>query len=558
MIEVKKNQLFMKNPNTGLLESVSMLSGESAYLRDKRRGYKSSETKWLEDIGCSGGTPELAGEAEYSKSIETTEVVGSKNTPVYINENGIPTPIKYVLGDACELEASDNPKDVNRALLTNIALKEVLDEIINNEYDPNAKAVVPTPTGKMVYDGTVKSPIWVNYDPDSVEIAGVISAINAGNYTAVFTPKSPYTWRDGTRNSVNVVWSIEKTTNTINDITGTYVINELNPSHTFTIQREGNGEIKASSSDPNVLRVTVSGDKVIVTGDGSTSGNGSVYIYVDEDTNHKVSNTIIIDMKVEYVEIVSWSGGSLEAIEKMLEAHYSNIIDVTEYWDIGDKRTVTMNVIGIGTMDEEQASQDIELVIIGMSHDTLSNPINGVSKSAITVQAKNALKTSGIINEDHDDSNSGLWSTCKRRTWCNNDFFNALPVELTKLIRPVVKLTNRCCETVVENYKNYITQQNTTETIYLLSDREIGGESSYFSNQPDYWEGLTPDGEQYEYYETTTNRIKSSDGVICSWFLRTSVYNKANIVYYAAVKTDGGIYGTMSDYAIGIVPAFSL
>ena len=557
MIEVKKESLFLRNPNTGLHESVSMMMGESAYIRDKRRGYVGSEAKWLNDIGCSGGKPELAGEAQYANAIDT-EGVGNRLKPVYVDENGELASVRYNLGNSCELEATDNPNDARRMLLTNVALQSVINDIINNEYDPNAKAIIPSPVGTLIYDGTAKSPSWINFDPNVVSIGGVTSAINAGDYTATFTPIEPYTWKDGTRVTKTVIWTIEKAEVTINEVKDQVVINELEPSHNISILRNGNGVIRATSSNPNIVTATVGGNTVTITGNGSNSGNATVSIFVEEDANHRESNTILVDVKVKYVDIVSWTSGSFEKIQEMLDAHYSGIIDVTEYWSIGDKRTITVSEIASGTTDETQPEQDVEFVIVGMKHDTLVNALGTETKAAITVQARNLLSVKGIMNRSHTEVSDALWSTCIRRTWCNNDFFNALPDALQPLLKSVSKITNRCCETEVENYKNYITQQKTNETVFILSDYEVSGENSYFSRIPSTWEGLTQDGEQYEYLKTEANRIKTLDGVASAWTTRSGIYNRYGNVYFGYVSEEAQTMGFVSDADCGIVPAFCL
>lgn len=62
----------------------------------------------------------------------------------------------------------------------------------------------------LVYTGVSLTPSWENYVPDEVSISGVSTAINAGEYTASFVPKSNYQWADGTNRTVEIIWHIGK------------------------------------------------------------------------------------------------------------------------------------------------------------------------------------------------------------------------------------------------------------------------------------------------------------------------------------------------------------
>ena len=131
-------------------------------------------------------------------------------------------------------------------------------------------------------------------------------------------------------------------------------------------------------------------------------------------------------------------GGTIQQISDMLDTHYKGKINISDYWAVGDSRTESISEIPSGTTGESQPAQDIELVIIGMNHDDLTTPVNGISKGAVTVQTLNCLNNKGYINSNYSGAGYALWSTSKRRTWCNNEFISALST-LKGLIKPVVK-----------------------------------------------------------------------------------------------------------------------
>ena len=58
---------------------------------------------------------------------------------------------------------------------------------------------VPTQSGSLTYTGSTQNPTWKGYDSSMMTIGGVTSGINAGTYTATFTPIGKYVWTDGTQ-----------------------------------------------------------------------------------------------------------------------------------------------------------------------------------------------------------------------------------------------------------------------------------------------------------------------------------------------------------------------
>ena len=51
---------------------------------------------------------------------------------------------------------------------------------------------VPAQSGSLTYTGSTQSPTWKGYDSSMMTIGGVTSGINAGTYTATFTPIGKY------------------------------------------------------------------------------------------------------------------------------------------------------------------------------------------------------------------------------------------------------------------------------------------------------------------------------------------------------------------------------
>lgn len=291
MVEVKCNILNPRNEDDGKYYPMSETSGETSYQIAVRNGYEGTEADWKKETSGTVEYVDTAGIANKSMSFKDTSV-GSETQPVFINSKGQPTAIGFTLGNSCELNATDNIEVEERAVATTFALQKALLDLF-------AKAIVPTVNGINTYDGTLQSPEFLNYDERLVSAKGTLKATNAGNYTAIFEPISPYTWEDGTNDEIDVKWRIEKAECAVYLSSSSVVIGDNNDNYTINISRLGDGGILLSNTNPEVIDVELDGNKINITGNG-ISGKSMVGVKVKEGTNYKESNTIYIEVTANY------------------------------------------------------------------------------------------------------------------------------------------------------------------------------------------------------------------------------------------------------------------
>ena len=247
---------------------------------------------------------------------------------------------------------------------------------------------------------------------------------------------------------------------------------------------------------------------------------------------------ITINKTLSFLTIVTFSDGTDEEILAMVQAHYDDKIKLSDYWAIGDTRTVTLSAMSATYVGESHSSQDVQLTIIDFDHDDLVTPINGKTKAAISVQLKNCLNTKGYMNST--DTNSGGWEESARRKWCNDIFYNAIPSILRNGIKQVIK----------KNYKVYNSNNITTTSDYcfLLSETEIFGEKKYSID--------STEGTQYEYYKTSSNRIKQVSGSNYYWWERSP--RGSNSSYFCLVYSDGSADYSRASHACGLAPCLCI
>jgi hypothetical protein len=85
------------------------------------------------------------------------------------------------------------------------------------------------------------------------------------------------------------------------------------------------------------------------------------------------------------LKIVTFNGGTEQEIYDMLEAHYKGVIDVSNYWSVGDSRTIHLSAMEATYVGESHRAQDMIIEIVDFKHDNLSTPINGITKAAVTI-----------------------------------------------------------------------------------------------------------------------------------------------------------------------------
>ena len=252
--------------------------------------------------------------------------------------------------------------------------------------------------------------------------------------------------------------------------------------------------------------------------------------------------------------LVPWSTGTDEEITAMVNAYYSGkftLEDIKSVWHLGDTRSVDLSAMEATGVGESHRAQTVEFQILDFDHDTLTTPVGSITKALITVDIKNCLRdvnvtdTTGSSNTEHgymnsSNTNVGGWTSCARRTWCNNVFYNALPSYFKSLVKPVDKLTSAGNQSSIIN--------TDSDYCFLLSEIEIFGSISY---------SKAGEGSQYAWFaNATANRYKlpklDSSSVSDHWWER-SPYGSMSIRFCYVTGHGSNAAGASS--ARGIAPA---
>ena len=179
-------------------------------------------------------------------------------------------------------------------------------------------SAVPAQSGTLKYDGNPKTPSWdTNYNTAKMTVQ-VDSAINAGTYSAVFTPTSNYKWSDGSTTGKTVSWTIGKGTQTVTLSPTSITLNSSNKSATFTVSRNGNGTISATSSNTGVATVGAINQttgQVTINSVNDTTGTAVITVNVAEGTNHLAASGKTLNVSAQFVTIYGvewdWTSSSL-------------------------------------------------------------------------------------------------------------------------------------------------------------------------------------------------------------------------------------------------------
>lgn len=303
-------------------------------------------------------------------------------------------------------------------------------------------------------------------------------------------------------------------------------------------------------------------DKYKITGYTVTGlTNGKQYYFAlfpystDGVYNYDAGNRLIGEP--EDLKIVTFADGTDAEIEKMIEAHYAGKINISDYWAVGDKRTIHHNAMDATGVSESHRANDYVYVIIGIEHDDLVTAINGKTKAAITIQTERMLylDTTTEYNSSYDEShecgcinssstNSGGWEDCERRTWCNNAYKKCLPTYIQNMMKQVKKLTS------AGNRSSTIKISN--DYAFLLSEIEIFGSTTY---------SCAGEGNQYQYFKNATaNRYKkprSSSNHVSGYYWGRSPYSSSGNKFCHVNVSGNSYYGDVSN-TYGIVPCLCI
>ena len=335
-------------------------------------------------------------------------------------------------------------------------------------------------------------------------------------------------------------------------IAGTVECNNL-----ATVELSLNGEVIRTVKTDEIYafgNIQTPGTYTITATEGDKSVEKTATVTSD---NIIYKQTVTVDTINLIVIIVSFSDGTDEQIANMVQAHYDNIINLSDYWAVGDTRSVSLSAMPATGVGESHRAQTVQFVIGGFEHDDLTTSINGHSKAAVTLLQKDCLMDAnnasnpvngstnienGYINSSN--SNESGWKSCERRTWCNNVYYKALPSAWKSMVKTVNKKTSlgstsHTIETVQDN-------------IFLASEIEIFGLITFSAGG---------EGAQYQYYKNATaNRDKmpkwSPSRSTSSYFERSPYTQSYN--GFCIVTADGGKSFDSPSTPYGIAPCFCI
>ena len=372
-------------------------------------------------------------------------------------------------------------------------------------------SAIPSQSGTLTYSGSTRYPAWANYDSDELSVSGTTSAVNAGSYTATFTPKANYRWADGTTTVKNVTWTIGKASGSLSISPTAITLDSSTTSASIAVTRAGDGKISAVSSNTAAATVSVSGTTATVT--GISNGSATITISVAEGTNHTAPSSKTCAVTVDFLK----ANFADNTWDQIIEACHSG--NVPDTWVAGNSKTMTID----GT--------SYQFDIVGKGHDTYT----AGGTAPITLGLHDCYGTTYSMNSG--DTNSTGWDNSKMRTETLAAILAKMPENIRNGIRAVNKLT--------ATNGSSGTLKTASDKLFLFSENEVYGSAS---------NSYSGEGKQYDYYKAGNSKVKKVGSSASWWWLRSP--HRSTSSYFCAVISGGSAGYSNASYPFGVCFGF--
>ena len=275
------------------------------------------------------------------------------------------------------------------------------------------------------------------------------------------------------------------------------------------------------------------------------SSYGTVTVTVTY-TENGVTKTALFTVSVS-VKTVTWAGGTDEEIVAMVEAADQGVINLSDYWAVGDTRTVRLSAMSATGVGESHAAQAVDLVLMHAGGYELNEAVaSGRTTCSFIVGQKDSLATAGYMNSSN--TNSGSWNGSARRTWCNSVYKNALPSTLLPIFKQF--------KTITAQTYNGSANQESVDYFALPAAKEVFGGSATSAGSATRHSNLTEFNAlfQFDYYKTASNRVKKlgKTGSAGVWWERSPCYYSS--AYFCIVDSDGTALYSTARSIFGLAP----
>lgn len=324
----------------------------------------------------------------------------------------------------------------------------------------------------------------------------------------------------------------------------------LNPASGWTVEASSTDFTTAAAT---ALSFTCSGhdfangayapsDAIAIRTSKTYTLEGQVSAKADLMQATKVSDLVLTVEKAP-LEIVTWADGTDEQIVAMVEAADAGKINLADYWNVGDTRTVHLSAMEATGVGETHAEQDVELVLMHAGGYELADG----STCNFVVGQKDCLAEEGYMNSTN--TNSGSWEGSARRTWCNDEYKNAMPASLSPIFKQFKTIT-------AETY-NGTTLKTSIDYFALPAAKEVlGGDTASSAGSATSYSNLTESNSlfQFDWYKTSANRIKKQgiSGSANLWWERSPYCKLSN--RFCIVSSDGYAGISNANYTSGLAP----
>ena len=226
----------------------------------------------------------------------------------------------------------------------------------------------------------------------------------------------------------------------------------------------------------------------------------------------------------------------------MVQAADAGQINLTDYWTVGDERTVQLSAMAATGVGESHAAQAVTLVLMDSTCTgfTLASATSGgKTKPSFIVGLKNCLAEAGYMNSTSINTNG--WSGCARRTWCNDVFRAAIPSTLRGIFKQFKWKQGKgggASSGLLE----------TTDYFGLAPEKAVFGSATFsYSDEAALY-------AQWEWYQTASNRIKKlSDTGSAGFWWECSPYSGTSFDF-CCVASDGSADCSYAYTTYGLAP----